>query len=244
MADKKVFSGSVKRHPGPGIAPYDNVDPFNDGSGVALYTFDGNTNDTRGVYNLTAYEVAGHIAQPEEYLQGHINQALKRNINFRKTPAGKFLVGDTSFTISFWAQRDTNPTNWEGIIVQGPEAGYGVQIYMQKNSGNTKIGVNIGTAQGYNTNATIDSTWGHFVIVRDKPNNSYIIYKNGLYIETVPNANSNGDTHNNINGTSIGSYENVAAPADSAIFNGDLDQVRIFNKALTQQEVQTLYNEG
>ena len=53
----RVFNGTVWTEIGSGTSTVGNVDPFNDGSGVALWQMDGNADDVGGSHDGTATNV-------------------------------------------------------------------------------------------------------------------------------------------------------------------------------------------
>jgi hypothetical protein len=104
-----------------------------------------------------------------------------------------------------------------------------------------------GTALAYTTNsAHASGVWEHWIFVFDGTlsgnSNRLKLYKNGIqqslsFSGTMPattiDLSGSGTTHAN-----IGGYYNAAS------WNGKIDDVRIYNRALSSGEILDLYNSG
>ena len=218
--DKNKWQGQLGSY----IRPPIIFDIFGDGSAVSLYEFEGNTEDTGGTYNgtdtlITGY-VTGKFGNAVEF-DGSTNQ----HIDF--TPIN---ISSRTYTISSWVYRDSSGS--------GTAAGVGI---VQQNSGNHTNILDIVPANGdvyignYNVvaGAVPASQWCYVVAV-------YRVDGCDLYVDNVklmdnaPVANNYDDLY------SIGNRRQANS---DYIWKGLIDQVRIFNRALTAQEVQTLYEE-
>jgi len=83
------------------------------------------------------------------------------------------------------------------------------------------------------------NTWAHFVGVFDLPNQTWTLYKNGAYNN---GGSMTGSTVSNTNlSTRIGA--NVQG-TPGEFFKGYIDELGLWNKALTLSEVQELYWAG
>jgi hypothetical protein len=138
---------------------------------------------------------------------------------------------NTSFSISAWAKGNPQTTGVSCIIAKGynyycynyGDAHYGFRIY---------DGTNIGTQT---LTDVFDNRWHHFVVVIDRANGQMKGYVDGA---------SNGETTNISNfGNLLGSANNVTTGGGSgSFFNGSIDDVQIYNRALSAGEVLALYN--
>jgi hypothetical protein len=132
------------------------------------------------------------------------------------------------FSISFWA----NPTsNVLGTTVGG--GGNGVFNIHNDSSGT----LNFNNAQAGDVNvpnAFTVGTWKHYVCI--KAGGRSKVYING---SEVYNQNSNVSYTNTTTTISIGRY-----PGGTLPYQGYIDAVGIWQRALTLQEIQTLYNNG
>jgi len=82
-----------------------------------------------------------------------------------------------------------------------------------------------------------DTKWHHFTIVIDPTKNLIKIYKDGVQVA------SNTKTWNGIQPTTTPVKIGDATPSQYP-FNGIIDEVRIYNRALTPEEIQRLYRIG
>jgi len=81
-----------------------------------------------------------------------------------------------------------------------------------------------------------DSTWHHVVGVRNTTN--LLIYVDGV-LDGTPVANTGQDISSVGDDMTIGRHTNNVQP-----FNGSLDDIRIYNRSLTTDEINILYNSG
>ena len=214
----------------------DTLDILGDGSCIATYQLDGNANDLSGNYSGTPTDVSYGVGEFD--LAGAFNGSSSYIETLITNSA---IPTNSDFTISAWVNtRDVSTTN--EIVVQGNNCCWdsvsfafdirtngSLVIAFSNNSGGT------GVLASSSTGVIQENIWYHVVGIVDI-GNQISLYVNG----------------SNVNNTSINSSSriSVATPfrigADSvsvANFNGSIDQVRIFNKALNSTEVTTLYNE-
>ena len=214
----------------------DTLDILGDGSCIATYQLDGNANDLSGNYSGTPTNVSYGVG---EFDLASLFASSTSKINIPQT----YGAEGEQFSYSLWFK--TSVAN-------------GSYMFAKRNGNNTfhiridnsfspagKICVNnwAGTAQpennaqstngGYN-----DNTWHNFVFTYDGTRSP----KTQCYIDGQRDTNMNWDydlfTQSVTNGNNIGNFD-----INGANFSGSIDQVRIFNKALSAGEVTTLYNE-
>ncbi len=219
---------------------------------VAYYPFNGNANDESGNdYNGTVYAAT---LTPDRF------GADANAYNFPGTSDNYIttnytgIAGSSERTIALWVKTTTNS---RPIILS-----YG-GVYNQINPGSTFI---CGVGRASNTlyasidvqdgaisykASTNDNTWHFYVWI--VPNLSHPkcgdvkIYQDGVQLTTVLDywstlSYSQNQIVNTISGTShtvkIGQFIN------SPYFSGQIDDIRIFNRALSNSEIQVLYHEG
>lgn len=212
---------------------------------VAYYPFDGNSNDMSGNgHNGTEY---GGIS----YVSGKIGQAARFDgVNdFIKIYSGGELIGESAFTFSAWikpyslaktkyyqntifTQNDNNNGYVTNDILIGGE---------KYSSDNSIVYDNYPPRGGWVKSYTKinKNQWTHIVVV--KYNQKVTFYINGIkdvehsYTESVSSS-----TTSSIDNVLIGSrYFKGKACCQ---YHGLLDEVRIYNRALSQSEVTSLYN--
>jgi hypothetical protein len=205
-------------------------DIFGDNSAVALYRFEGNANDDGGQYNGTWH---GN----EQYVDGKFGQAAKFDGNGSYIDIGgnfdEIITSGSSFSISGWIRWDAL-NNWSRFV---DFKGY--FVVFNKGTGNTLI---VDYRGNNNHRVQLDNfieigKLYHFVYVYNKDTNEYLLYINGNKMNTTDD-----DAGDNVS-TKSGNYIAKSNWDGDDYFKGLIDQVRIFNKALTDEEVNTLYNE-
>lgn len=155
--------------------------------------------------------------------------------DYISTPSMTSYASTNSHTYSAWVRVDgafgTSAFGY-GWVINGSVAGAGSSLILNSN----KVGFfyNGGSAV-YGGNAIVSSgVWHHIVTSYDSTTGRVTLYLDGVLDTTssVLTAWSAGT------GYRIGSYNG------SNFFNGPIDDVRIYNTALTAQQVKTLYASG
>ena len=210
----------------------DLYNPFPDGGGVALYQLNGDATDVSGNYDGTATNVtygAGEFGQAGVFngTSSYISSATTNAFNLQ------------TFTVSVWAKLnsfDANPVlvSNSGTVENLGGTGWNVAYYNPNNAfylGNN--GVNL----TFTTTPILTNVWYHIVATVDLTSNKIKIFLNGVF--------ENENTYNGISYNSgtrslrigkVGYY-------DELYWNGSIDQVRIFSRALRPYEVEALYTE-
>ena len=218
---------------------------------VAYYPFNGDVKDESGHgndgENNGATLTADRFGNPKSAYSFDGNDF----ISFQNNPVG--FVGTGSFSISCWFQ--TNVIGDQHIIFMGNdrqgsttgEEDAGICIipynnkelliyaYAQDNNGNSTL--------NYITSKIITNTWYHSVVIVS--NQETQLYLDGVKIYCVPN--SLPCDNNNPYNFSIPEWNNMrfgAAHWDNSartFLNGALDDVRIYNRVLSEDEIKQLY---
>jgi len=212
---------------------HSTLDIFNDSSCLALYNLDGNANDTGGSYNGTASNMT--------YTPGYINQVGVFNgsnsqITTTITPGNtedfswslwvKDLTHNSSATSNTVMLDYKNDYKWLNFLSTGVIRGN------IRGSDNNDVYVDTGVLTA--------SNWTHIVWVVSTTNGS-TMYVNGTSVDTNSTAKS---TRKNINfGSGVQFGNNPADSSGNYNLDGKIDQIRIFDKALSSSEVTTLYEE-
>ena len=137
-------------------------------------------------------------------------------------------------SISLWFKSNASPTASEEFVTWW--SGGAGDVYLDGFLGLTSSNT-IRFGDGWNSAYTFPNTnyvgnWTHIVAVKSS-NNAYL-YINGSLVATKGSSLSWGFNRNLIIGGDQGGAE---------YFNGSLDQIRLFNKAISSSEVTTLYGE-
>tara|TARA_R110001583_G_scaffold145096_1_gene297119 strand:+ start:60448 stop:62838 length:2391 start_codon:yes stop_codon:yes gene_type:complete len=157
-------------------------------------------------------------------------------------PAEELLSDE--FSAAFWYKVDANPDR-AGILVLGADENrtQGFRLFREGSADEQRIKLNVGTGAGesWNDGGVINVTageWVHvaFTITQTKST----IYFNGIQMNSA-------DLPNGIDWTGA---ENLTIGAGGETFsywghksdNSSIDELRVFNKALTQSDIQIMLN--
>lgn len=207
------------------------TDIFADSSALALYEFEGNANDTGGTYNGTATDVLYNeydgTASNVTYSTGKFGQAGV----FNGSNADIDLpsnIDSTTMSISFWIYIDSIVTGNEVVIEL--ENGYGVWFLA---SAGGKLGMQSSNANSAHTlsNSQLSAgSWHHVAAVWNSGSRTF-------YIDNTVQSGGSVTDYLTCNENTIGSRRS------GEFFDGKIDQVRIYDKAISAADVTTLYNE-
>ena len=139
----------------------------------------------------------------------------------------------TDYSISFWVNPDS--TTGKKIVSTDYDnnAPRGFQVYNEGTELVISTGANVSTSSGAGYSS---SAYQHIVVVLGQGTDNSYIYRNGVEV-----LNFTGD-FNNVSKTlylcsRVGAETNIT-------FLGDMDEVGIWNRALTSSEVGDLHNSG
>ena len=209
-------------------------DIFDDSSAVATYQLDGDATDLGGNYDGTATNVT--------FTDGKFGQAAVFNEltnDYIMLPNTK-IIPDNEFAISVWLEQSSLAKD-EGLI----NFGFGSRVSIQAADDSGMLTVRLvdsnnnfilnNSANGTITAPSFTVNTLHHVVVTVNATSAK------MYIDGVLDA----EVSINWDGTHIANNgENSLGRLTSTMAaNGTIDQLRIFNRALTSQEVTSLYNE-
>ena len=218
---------------------------------VAEYLFEENTKDTSG----NGYDLS---ASNSTYIDGINGKAICTNASSYIYRNSNPLGSNKAFTISFYAK--TNGTTSENaifILLRNKtwnfdtwNANKAILLDRLADSNYTKLGFKIhnGSEQAVNGGVEIgewiENTWYHFACSWDGNKGSNIkLYLNNKIIKNVTASYSFSDNWMSdymlevmSNGPVGGSYTYRT--------KGAMDQLRIYNRVLTDEEISSLYKEG
>jgi len=230
-------------------------DIFGDNSAVSLYQLDGNALDTGGAYN----GILGGSATFSNGKYGQCvtnNAAEDRNNTVILSSSGIPQISDGDiFSLSMWIKIPQTSTTTTVLNIFTATTGYS-----QANCGNRKRMI---TFDSRNTPSydiqymeqpdggtacqsgqpivsfgiTPDNTWHNIVVVKN--GTSIITYTDGVQKNSSTGGYTGKTGMNNV--TILG--EGGSSFNNDVRAKGNVDQVRIFNRALTATEVNTLYTE-
>ncbi|MBI1225787.1 MAG: T9SS type A sorting domain-containing protein [Bacteroidetes bacterium] len=210
---------------------------------VAWYKFDGNANDATPYAN---HGIAGGNPTyiPVTHPNGTGNQAIKFDgmQDSVLAPNAVQLISDYA-TISFWIRPDAVSTDAEAYVIDFGHWSQRCKISLPQhqkivwttNSHNAVSDNFIHDMDSKDGNELVVGNWWYVTMVHDGTND--IIYLDGEEVNNLPAAGT-------LNSTSypLGMGNNPIEGGQ--YFNGALDEVKFYNKALTPAEVSNLFNAG
>jgi hypothetical protein len=220
---------------------------------VAFWPFNGNANDESG--NGNNGTVNGATLTSDR--NGNINSAYSFNgINFNHIaiPSDSSLDLVNDFSISCWFNSNlmyNQSSTVRSILMKGGDGvgmpnGYAYGIWGGITGTNSQVGVVNFQAQPYGTSITYPSNssglvminnWYNYTVTYTKNDSTLKYYiNNGLVDVKYLNFNIGYNT----NPLWIGSQQSIYSTTKT--FDGTLDDIGIWNRALSQQEITNLYN--
>jgi len=202
---------------------------------VAYYEFEGNADDSSGNGNN------GVAHGGVTYLEGVIGQAGSFDGVDDKIIVNNDLslnFNTSQFSISAWVNTSqhkiwkrivtkrgaTNIENWYSLAIHNGKARF--EIYASKN-----LDSNIDIS---------DNSWHLITITRNSENRKFSMYIDGIFEISMVDEGKNLDSANAP--LEIGIWNNEYY--DNSIFKGLIDDLRIYNRALTTEEIKKLYKLG
>lgn len=201
---------------------------INNPSTVAYYKMAGGSDET-GSYDATTINNVNFNVEGKYGFAGKFNGSSSQIVLPNSLDSA---LGNNNFSYSFWIKGPMTSTNqiWFSLaqnyfIYIGYFSG-AIYISLYNNTFSTGVSISVGT-------------WTHIVFVKSS-SSGITIYKNGTsaYTSTTAAAKANLGTSGNGQINVIGKYSGGGYQ-----FDGNLDQIRLFNKAISAAEATTLYNE-
>ncbi|SNR70365.1 LamG-like jellyroll fold domain-containing protein [Lutibacter flavus] len=209
--------------------------------GESLYMpFDGD------YMNLIGFDFASEIGTPGFAGSSYAGANAYKGAtdSYLTLPAQELLSSE--FSAAFWYKVDANPDR-AGILVVGndiPEnRNQGFRLFREGNTTEQRIKLNVGTGAGesWNDGGVIDvnaGQWVHVAFTISQTKST--IYLNGIEMNSA-------DLPNGIDWTGC---ENLTIGAGGETFsywnhksdNSNMDELRVFNKALSQNDIQLMIN--
>ncbi len=203
---------------------------------VAHYTFDDTANDSAGSNNGTA-------SGGPTYVAGKIGKAISFDgvndrINITDPVSGVLDFGTDSFSYGLWVYVTQNSGNHDMPLFKGGAsavtAGYDMELGNSLWLANLSDGTD---TVGFTFSAgPLLNQWVHLMTVVDRSVQRGYVYVNGVVVS------SSGTDISSID--SVSNATNISISHASYPFNGKIDDVRIYNRALDSSEVSQLYTLG
>jgi hypothetical protein len=221
------FSSSEKNYSTNLVAYY----TFDEASGTIAYDYSGNGN-TGTLYNGSTICSGGNCPN---WVDGKYGKAIKFDgvDDYVQVPDSSTLnLGTGDFTIIAWIKASFNQSvTYPQILSKrsGTTDGFLFGLWSDGKLYMQIAGTNYATATGPDLR---DNTWHYVAVVRNGSIVTY--YIDGTNKGSFTSTSNMNSTHSLWIGLDEPAISNTA-------FNGTIDEVRIYNRALTTQEIQTLY---
>ena len=194
---------------------------------VSYWRFENNLNDEAGVNS------GGYGDVP--YSKGKYGKALDftGTNNWVTIPDSDSLDTPTEYTQSFWFKTTTTSNQ---VIIEKGQARY--MVFSDDNACGGKFMAGAISVDGNRVSAPMelnDNVW-HMMTITYKELTNLSMYVDGSLVDSiVPNETVSSNNYN----YTIGARYTGVAP-----FNGLVDELKIYNRSLTPEEITNLYNLG
>ncbi len=220
--------------------------PTSPTSGLYLsYSFNGNANDVSGNSNNGTLQGAPALTT-DRYNTANSAYSFNGSSQYISTASSFASPGPQNFSISVWFKTTTAGGKLVGYgsSQTGSSGSYDRQIYMS-NTGQIYFGLYPNVVKTLNTTASYnDGNW-HNVIATVSTTNGSNLYVDGAL--QASDATMTTSQTFSVNGYWRVGYDNLAGwtntPTDY-YFTGALDDIAIYNSALTASQVYSLYGAG
>ena len=196
----------------------------------AWWSFTGNGNDL----SLNGNDLTNNGATLTSDRNNNANSAyaFSGTNQYLTEPAPSFTFGsDSSFTVSFWMRKTINSY---GIALMNSSSANGNFIWLLQTgtAGDVKFGTNKqGSSWTWASSTYTLNTWELFVATYN--NGSMTLYKNGVSAGTA--------TYTHTGANTINLPLNIGRGHNPNYLTGDLDDIGIWNRVLTQAEIDLLF---
>jgi len=113
-----------------------------------------------------------------------------------------------------------------------------IAFYLREDGGSNLAGGTVGAS--YN-----DNNWHHIVLrMNDASNNDYDIFVDGVIVVTYAYSENSPDNFVDWDRDFVLGARNLQDVGVERYFNGEIDDVRFYSRALTTEEIEQLYREG
>jgi hypothetical protein len=153
------------------------------------------------------------------------------------------ILGGTS-SLDVWIKTTQvgNNTHWQAPAITGVEqAGAGNDINWGTLNASGRIGIFVGDGAGvYSTNPINDGQWHNVAMTRNAVTGLIQLYIDGALNGSVTTDSGNKTSQFSVIGALSDVANNGTTPTGDNFFNGQLDEVRIYNQVLSATDVQGL----
>jgi len=206
----------------------------NNNGSAGWWALNGNANDQSGGNNGT---ISGAVATTGQ--NGQANGAYSFNGTTSYISGAAPAMAVANVTLSGWAL--IQPSVSKGTIAHvGGNNGYSIGVGTNLTSTDSTVTILFSQKRWVMTGATMTAGWHHITLTLAS-DSTPTIYLDGTKINSYVGAAPAAPTAQISIGRNIG--DEGASQAERT-FNGSIDDVRLYNRALSASEVATLYTQG
>ena len=213
---------------------------------VAQYKFDGNAEDVTS--NNNDGTVSGAKLSTDRFGETNSAYSFDGTNDYISVPFSSSLQIQDDITINVWAYVQNSSSN-EPHLITGEDSYYRMALNDDRN-GNTQYQF-YGNGSGFGQNIWSDDfnyeQWNMLTYTFTKTTNisgsdTTYTYNQKLYVDGVETQSESPSNNWNQSIQTGGTLYIGAKEENNNFFKGKLDDVRIYNKSLTSQEISTLYS--
>lgn len=184
--------------------------------------FEDNSSDSRGNYDVVNSGV--------DFTDGKIGRAGSFNGGYLSITGFEEM---SNLTVAAWVKRAADFSGYKSILMRQEATGFG-EPYMLGFNGNSFVWIiKTGSVEVINSGAITRGEWYHVAGTYD--GESMILYVNGSEISRIEKTGSLATTSS---GVYLGAARNSASMQE--FFTGDIDDLRVYSRALSEDEIQML----
>jgi len=154
--------------------------------------------------------------------------------------SGNVWDGTTSLSVSLWVNLNSTGT-FQYLIdsntLGNADIGFGIQLQSNgKFAYCVKDDTNLAISYYVNDIGFTYNNWHHIVLVYDRANSNYYYYNNGTQYSITPTVSSHSHT------AFADLYIGRPSQSNNYYADGKIDEVAIFNTALSAEKIQQIYD--
>lgn len=205
---------------------------------IGHWKLDGNGQDASG--NGNHGTVHGAASTTNRFLTG--NGAMNFNGTSDYIDMGKqFLSGSDDFTVSAWVKSAGAQNTYSVPVSQGHDLSFNGFAFQYGYPISNSVGLIFGSGSGwksapFNYSAATDTAWHH--LAATKSGTTFTTYKDGVFQASTTSSIVYGSINFNIGRDTFNTDSNHRT------WNGSIDDVRVYNRALAADDIQVLYSNG
>jgi hypothetical protein len=213
---------------------------------VGYWSFEGKTVSGTRVFDASGTGNYGTMTNGPTLVNGKLGQALQFDSISQYVDAGSAasLDLDSSFSVGFWYKSRTFSLNAQIVSKTNSSSLWNFQFYEQLGPGTPSVrfaiydGNQVPLVDAQNTLS--DNTWHHIVGIRDVATDKLYLYVDGVLNGSATDTTT-GSLPSAGDSLRFGQAVDLGGPKS---FIGNLDDVRIYNRALSAAEIKRLYKIG